>query len=350
MASLSPLESIQEFAKTVFQKAPVIVLGSGASAAHGVPGMWPLGQHLKSLPTDASWTYEESQQWSIFIDDIDNGTDLETALGNARLSQDQTSLIVHGTRDFLLPYDLKAFNAVLADRKSFPLSSLFDHLFRSTHRTINVVTTNYDRIAEYAADASGHSHFTGFEYGHIQHRAKDLGMRLHSGNQATRTVCIWKVHGSFDWFRDSQNQIVGSRASVISPTGFTPLMVTPGIDKYRLTHGEPFRSIFGCADRALEAAGSYFCVGYGFNDEHVQSKLIERCEGSTTPLLLITKEVSATTKKFLGRGMCKNYLALESSAGGTLAISPENPGGLHLAGEDIWQLPVFLNRVLGVTS
>lgn len=349
MALMTPVESIQEFSKTVLQKAPVIVLGSGASAAHGVPGMWPLGQHLRQITPLATWTAEEVHQWEIFAGEIDKGTDLERALGSARLSEIQTNQIVHGTREFLLPHDLNAFNEVLLDRKALPLSSLFDHLFRSTHRTLNVVTTNYDRLAEYAADASGHSHFTGFEYGHIQHRAKDFSMRIYSGNQPTRTVCIWKVHGSFDWFKDSQNQIIASRASLQTPAGLTPLMVTPGVDKYRLTHGEPFRSIFACADKALESAESYFCIGYGFNDEHVQSKLIERCESSPTPMLLITKSMSPTTKSFLGRGRCKNYLALEEAPGGTLATSPAHPGGLHLPGEDIWQLPTFLDRILGVT-
>lgn len=349
MPSRTPLELVQAFSSTVLQRAPVIVLGSGASAAHGVPGMWPLGKYLRGLGPTPGWSADALREWNQFVCEIDNGTDLESALGRVRLSEEQTSLVVNGTRDFLLPYDLKAFDSVLADRRVFPLSGLYDYLFRSTHRTLNVVTTNYDRIAEYAADASGHSHFTGFEYGHLQHRARDNGLRIYSDNRPTRTVCVWKVHGSFDWFKDSQNQIFAIRASIQTPPGLTPLMVTPGIDKYRLTHGEPFRSIFACADRALESADGYFCVGYGFNDEHVQSKLIERCENSSTPLLLITQKVSPTTKSFLGRGYCRRYLALEESVDGTLAISPEHPSGINLPGEKIWQLSFFLDRIMGVT-
>lgn len=345
----TPLETILEFAQSVLEKAPVIVLGSGASAAHGIPGMRPLGQYLWQLNIPKSWSSGELQEWEIFRSEIDRGTDLESALQKTRLSEEQTNLVVDGARDFLLPYDLAAFNEVLANRRTFPLTSLYDYLFRSTHRTINVVTTNYDRIAEYAADAGGHSHFTGFEYGHLQHRAKDSGLRIYSGNRQTRTVCVWKVHGSFDWFRDNQNQIIAARASIKTPAGLKPLMVTPGIDKYRLTHGEPFRTIFACADKALESAEGYFCVGYGFNDEHVQSKLVERCESSSTPLLLITKNVSTTTKKFLSRGLCKQFLALEESVDGTLAISHQHPLGVNLPNEKIWQLLPFLERVIGVT-
>jgi hypothetical protein len=219
--------------------------------------MWPLAQHLKNLSPAAAWAPEELREWTSFVQEIDKGTDLESALGLARLTETQTAFVVDATRDFLLSSDIKAFNQVISNRRALPLSSLYDYLFRSTRRTLNVVTTNYDRLAEYAADASGHSHFTGFEYGHVQHRARDFGLRLFSGNQPTRTVCVWKVHGSLDWFRDSQNQILAARAALQTPPGLTPLMVTPGIDKYRITHGEPFRSIFSCADRALESADSY---------------------------------------------------------------------------------------------
>lgn len=349
MSAKTPLEAIQEFAQVVLQRAPVIVLGSGASAAHDVPGMYSLGQHLRQIDAPATWAAEEANEWRVFCSELDRGTDLESALGKARLSERQTDLVVKRTREFLLPHDQAVFNEVLANRRALPLTALYDHLFRSTHRTLNIVTTNYDRIAEYAADASGHSHFTGFEYGHLQHRAKDSALRICSGNQSLRTVCVWKVHGSLDWFKDDKNQIIAARSCIQTPERHTPLMVTPGVDKYRLTHGEPFRTICACADKALEAAESYFCVGYGFNDEHVQSKLIERCESSSTPLLLLTRKVSTTTKEFLSRGLCRRFLALEESIDGTLAISHQNPHGINLPGEKLWQLLPFLERVIGVT-
>ncbi|MGY4408091.1 hypothetical protein [Bradyrhizobium sp. USDA 3315] len=72
-------------------------------------------------------------------------------------------------------------------------------------------------------------------------------------------------------------------------------MITPGIDKYRLTHSEPFRTI----------------VGYGFNDEHVQIKFIERCDRDSVPLVVLTKELTASAKAFLASGRCRRYLAIE---------------------------------------
>ena len=347
MAPKSLLEQIQEYSQSVLSLAPAIVLGSGFSAAHGVPGMWPLGQHLRSLDIEPSWDAEEGAQWLLFIKLIDDDVDLEAALGGARLSDRQTAKVVEATRAFLMPADLRAFNAVLSDRKTFPLSRLYQHLFNSTHRTVDVVTTNYDRLAEYAADAGGFSHFTGFDYGHLQTRARNSRTRVHYGGDVARTVCVWKVHGSLDWFQDSFGQIIGARACLETPPTYAPVMVTPGIDKYRLTHGEPFRTIFSCSDAALEHARAYLCIGYGFNDEHVQPKLIERCETTAAPLLILTKTLTPTTKAFLARGRCGKYLALEECDGGTRAYNSHNPNGIEIPGAAIWSLPNFLNCMLG---
>ncbi|WP_176562868.1 SIR2 family protein [Paracoccus liaowanqingii] len=344
------IEQIQEYSQGVLSLAPAIVLGSGFSAAHGVPGMWPLGRHLRDLDIDPTWDSEETTQWAAFSDQIDVGVDLEAALGRARLSDRQTAKVVEATRTFLMPADLQAFNEMLADRKTFPLSRLYQHLFNSTHRTVDVVTTNYDRLAEYAADAGGFSHFTGFDYGHLQIRARDPRTRVHYGRDVARTVCVWKVHGSLDWFQDSFGQIIGARACLETPPTYAPVMVTPGIDKYRLTHGEPFRTIFGCSDAALQCARAYLCIGYGFNDEHVQPKLIERCETTAAPLLVLTKELTPTTKSFLARGRCGKYLALEEYAGGTRAYNTDNPNGIEIPGTAIWSLPNFLNCMLGDTT
>lgn len=58
------------------------------------------------------------------------------------------------------------------------------------------------------------------------------------------------------------------------PTGYTPLIVPPGKEKYSTTHEEPYRTIIEEADKEFKRAGSFLCIGYGFNDSHIQPKLI----------------------------------------------------------------------------
>lgn len=349
MAAKTALEVAREFAQGTLNTTPVIILGSGASAAHGVPGMWPLAKHLSASVTPGGWTAEEASEWHRFSDRLTAGDDLESALQAVRLTVRQTYFVAEQTRSFLLPSDLAVLAKLLSDRRSLPLSRLFKHLSSSTQRTVHVVTPNYDRLAEYAADAADYSTFTGFTQGHLQTRTKQEEPRRPAArSDQPRTVCVWKVHGSLDWFQGT-SQIVGVRSARETPAGFTPLMITPGIDKYRLTHGEPFRSILGCADKALEEARAYFCVGYGFNDEHVQTKLVERCEHDAVPLVVITKELTPTAKAFLTGGRCRRYLALECEGGGARAYTNEEPAGFEILGEPIWSLDKFLDMTIGVT-
>lgn len=350
MAAKTAPEIAREFAQATLSLAPVIILGSGASASHGVPGMWPLAVQLSSAVTPIDWGTDEVAEWSKFKDRLAAKDDLETALSAVRLTDRQTAFVASETRAFLLPADLTVLERLLEDRRSLPLSRLFKHLFTSTHRTLHVVTPNYDRLAEYAADAAELSTFTGFSQGYLQTRARSPDQRMHIRGEAARTVCVWKVHGSLDWFQDQDNQIVGVRAAGTVPDGFTPLMITPGIDKYRLTHGEPFRTVLGCCDKALEQARAYFCVGYGFNDEHVQTKLVERCDRDSVPLVVITKELSPTAKAFLKAGRCRRYLALEESGTGARAYTHDTPDGFDMASEPIWQLAEFLDMTIGVST
>ncbi|MFQ3459626.1 SIR2 family protein [Bradyrhizobium sp. UFLA01-814] len=349
MAVKSDADIAQEFAQSALSVTPVIILGSGASAAHGVPGMGALAAHLSSASRPGGWTAEENSEWASFLGRIKAGTDLENALQAVRPSERQTMHIAGLTRDFLLPSDLAALASVLADRNALPLTRLYRHLFDSTHTTVHVVTPNYDRLAEYAADAADVSTFTGFNHGYLQTRARDANTPLTVNGRQSRTVAVWKVHGSLDWFQDAANQIVGVRSALRVPAKYTPLMITPGIDKYRLTHGEPFRTILSCSDRALDNARSYFCVGYGFNDEHVQTKLVERCDRDSVPLVVVTKELTPSAKAFLTGGRCRRYLAIEDSPPGARAYMHQAPTGFDLD-KPLWRLDYFLDHIIGTRA
>ena len=130
---------------------------------------------------------------------------------------------------------------------------------------------------------------------------------------------------------------------------FFDLLVARFIEKAladRLTHDEPFHSIKSEADRALQSAESYLCVGYGFNDAHLQTTLVERCRGKDVPLVLLTKTISPTAKAFLTSGKCGKYLAIEESLSGARIYTVDFPGGEDIGGDAIWQLGEFLKLVI----
>ena len=44
------------------------------------------------------------------------------------------------------------------------------------------------------------------------------------------------------------------------------------------------------ADLALDSGNSFFCVGYGFNDDHIQPKLLEKCRQYNKNIVVLAKE------------------------------------------------------------
>lgn len=343
---MNAIEAMQSHVQDCIGKLPVIVLGSGASAAHGIPGMDPLGKHLAASVLPAACQDDSHiAGWQGFLDKVQM-MDLESALTGVNVTPEVLGHIVHTTWSFLNAADLGVFGRVLVDRRALPLSQLFQHLLRSTAMELQVVTPNYDRLAEYAAEAAGYCAYTGFTFGMFGMRAVDVP-RIHTGRRAARTVNVWKVHGSLGWFSGEDGSIVSLPPLGAIPGGFTPVIVTPGTEKYRRTHEEPFRSAMHSADDAVARASAFLCIGYGFNDDHLQPLMMERCTRPDVPLVLITKEISVTAHRFLKSGRCSSYVALEESPQGTRMFSHEAPEGIELAGDSFWRLDRFLSIVSG---
>lgn len=341
---MNEMESMQLLLQDCVGKIPVIVLGSGASAAHGIPGMDSLGKHLAAsmLPAHCN-TEHHLAGWQDFLDKVQK-MDLESALTGVNVTPEVLEHIVRTTWKFLNAADFRVFEQVLANRRLLSLTQLFQHLLSSTATELQVVTPNYDRLAEYAAEAAGYCSYTGFTFGLFGVRAVELP-RIQTGRRQARTVNIWKVHGSLGWFCGGDGSIVALPPLVDVPDGYSPVIVTPGTEKYRRTHEEPFRSAMHSADDAVARASAFLCIGYGFNDDHLQPLMMERCTRPEVPLVLVTKAISPTAHKFLKSGRCNRYVALEESPTGTRMFSHDVPDGVELAGQSYWRLDHFLQLV-----
>lgn len=339
------LAVIAKQAQACISSVPVVILGSGASVDYGIPGMPQLAACLAASPfPDASASEDDRRAWGRFLELV-HTTGLEEALSNIQATENVTSHVVATTWNFLNSKDLEALLSFMERREPIPLTKLFKHLFRSTSREINVVTPNYDRIAEYAADLGQYCSYNGFTYGTIGHRGQTEQQHVTLKGQRVRTVNVWKVHGSFGWFADADGVVVSLPPMERHPEALRPVIVTPGTEKYRKTHDEPFRSIMQRADEAMRTAPGFLCVGYGFNDTHLQPNLVERCTASGAPLVLLTKKISHEAHAFLSSGKCKKYVAIEEDGSGIRVFSQDIPAGVHLDCKPFWQLDAFLTLV-----
>lgn len=335
-------EKVIQLGQKCLEQVPVLVLGSGASYPHGIGGMRELQLHLVSKMSPASES--EAASWQLFLNELKSGKDLETALHDVRLTPPLEAQVISLTRDLILADDQKVFRALVKEEVSFPLTKLIRYLHRTTHSLVSVITTNYDRVAEYAVDAAGIEHATGFSRGYYR---RFYGGKQYEGfAQNDKIVEILKVHGSVDWFIDQHGDSVALPDAITAPTSLTPLMVTPGTGKYAVTHEEPFRSIITRSDGAFEKARGVFCVGYGFNDRHIQPKLRKRVLSDAAPVVLLARTLTPNAKGFIQECSHKSWLALEESEAGCRAYFSEQPKGVEVP-IALWEFDKFLSEVIG---
>lgn len=331
----------QKQAQDYYGKAPVIILGSGASAAHGMSGMSALATYLVNNTDISGLSAGETETWVKFCQLLKNKVDLESALHQVTASEELTSRIVMATWTMINSEDNDVFLKSLQDNTIFPLSRLLEHMFKSNLKIINIVTTNYDRLAEYACDQGRIHHYTGFTHGFFRQLAPPTEIT------SVRRANIWKVHGSLDWFQSPLEDTVAISNIKNIPDNYQSQIVTPGTQKYHKTHLEPFRSIINNADQAINEAGSYLCIGYGFNDEHIQPKLMMKCLRQKTPITIITYALSDSAKKLILEGKAQNYLAIERGETDDQSIVYSSLDKIPLTVErNIWSLEGYLLLIM----
>lgn len=338
------LEKIAVTAQGCFQNHPVVILGSGASVVHSIRGMGELAKYL--LDHVVASEGEETDAWLLIRTALVNGDGLEEALLKTPAPLSLVRKIVGLTWKAIAADDLAVMARAVRGQERFHLSELINGMFKSTHPVVNIVTPNYDRIAEYASDIAGYIHATGFVPGIICSREGADVVSIRRGAHPARTVRIWKVHGSLDWFAGIDGRVISLPISMDLPEMFDPLIVTPGVSKYERTHDEPFRSAIQGADAALGSASSFLCVGYGFRDRHIQPKIVERCHQRNVPIVILARTLTDEAKSFLSKNAGQAYLALEKDGEGTRVYSPDNANGTTIAHADVWSFEYFNKMVL----
>jgi SIR2-like domain len=336
-------DAIAKLAQASFSGNPVIILGSGASMPHNLPSMGELQTHLLAniLPVGS----DEEDNWLLVKNAFANGDHLEQALTGKVLPPSLVRKIVNQTWECVNAADKRAFLRTLDQKEQFPLGSLIKSLFQSANNTVHVVTTNYDRIAEYACNSHRITYSTGFMPGYIREREGSDQLTYMRGSHQERVARIWKVHGSLDWFKSSEGETYSAPVFELPPNDALPLIVTPGFNKFEQTHLEPFRSTMAGADRALESAQAFIAVGYGFRDDHVQEKILKRCREQTIPVVMLARTLTDEARDFLKNKAGNKYLGLEMKADKTRAFSNNFPDGQDLDVADLWTLSGFIGLV-----
>lgn len=317
------------------ENCPLVILGAGASIPYGLPSMGDLATEIEKHADSFN-----SQEFDAFFLNLST-MNLEEALDASELSRDSQNRIREIVWEHVCKRDKAFFDDLISTRNNFSICDLLRKVIQPAQNTVTIITTNYDRVAEYAADIIGATAVTGFEGSlikNIELPPDRLSIRRLRARE--RTVFIWKVHGSLDWFGLQNGTSNAYPLSEHIPPNHVPLIIPPGKDKYSTTHNEPYRSIIGKADEAFTKASAYLCVGYGFNDEHIQPKLIAEISKGK-PIVVLARQATASCKKHLIDAGIKKYIIIEESHDGKTAVKGNGWDGIYEG--HFWELSEFMN-------
>ncbi len=336
------LEQIAKHAQKYTERRPVFILGCGTSIPHGLPSMEELADSIISKVDS------KGEEWTKFKTKLSELNNLEQALQAVDLSETQLENVIRQTWELTSKKDKIVFNDLLSSIKSLPLTALFQHFLRTANPQIHVITTNYDRLAEYAADKADAKITTGFTSGWIQ-RFVACGLEKRIISKTIRyqgNVNILKVHGSLDWFLSPLKQPVGIPLVPKIPKDYLPLIITPGNTKYHeVLTKEPFRSVLLQTDQIINAASCFLCIGYGFNDDHVQPQIINRVFNSKIPIVILTKELTPSACNIFLNKPPEKYLFLSEHEQGTLVHCLECPSGEIIEDKSLWRIDDFTKLI-----
>ena len=149
---------------------------------------------------------------------------------------------------------------------------------------------------------------------------------------------VLKPHGSFDWYKagnDARRCTLDLEAE--------RLIITPGLNKYRAGYNFPFDKHRELANDWINKASRLLIIGYGFNDDHLQTHLLKRiAEG--VPTLILNRTASGPVQGIAEKATACFCLSGPATGKGTKVLTKgsrfEEPG------RDLWDLGVLTEELL----
>lgn len=280
------------------EDTPLLMIGSGSSAPYGLPGMQELGAHLlKKLDSK----YSSERSWKEFRENLQSGQDLETALSDITFPPEILNEVKWETWSLISSRDFDLFGRILFGHEELALSKLLKKLYQATPQRIDIITTNYDRVVEYACDLAQLPVSNGFYGCYHKHFDKEFPSK--------KSVNLVKVHGSLDVFCDTHDVAVSVPMLKERVPGLVPEIITPGASKYAAVLTGTPRQLLGAADERIGQARSFLCIGYGFNDAQIQENILTKARAGV-PVVVLTKEVSDHAAHLLANN-AKNYISIQ---------------------------------------
>lgn len=178
------------------------------------------------------------------------------------------------------------------------LAALFEGRSNLESRSrVGFVTTNYDTLLEDALALCRRSVFDGFTAGGV-------GYWIGHGNEDVenlppRTHHMIKLHGSVDWLRGENGNLLRGRYGTKYLANLSDALIYPQATKYVETQKDPFADLFGAFRKSISMSASHILctVGYSFGDDHINAEIETALskEGNKSTVIAFSKELPGTS-------------------------------------------------------
>lgn len=305
----------QSFLSSLLEMDNLLVLaGSGTSLTFNpdennnwiAPSMWDLWNECKKIgdfdTVKASVQYDTVQTQKNKDGSIKEDIELLLSLVDQQLLFEQDTLNKSTLVDFKKEALDKIFNATNFVQKN---ATELEKKWSSHNQFINklglrkikqsrlkIFTTNYDMAFEQAASNEGFVVIDGFDFGQPQRfnpmwyeydivrRADRQGQ---NGSYLESVVHLYKLHGSCDWRRVNNEVVKSATDSAVGDK----VIIYPSSNKYKSSYDSPYLDMISSFTQALKQPNTaLICVGYGFNDEHLNNAITMALRTNTSMHLL----------------------------------------------------------------
>lgn len=346
-------DELYTYVQKLFQRGLVLIVGSGVSCAQGLPGMGALASHLLARVPDqlAPLGGEATEEWNKISEALARGVDLETSLSSTPPSEPLADVITAEVAGCVAAAESEAISRILQAPEVPPFGKLLQHML-GIGEPSTVITTNYDRLIEVHAARAGvriDSMFFGHTVGRLNatlSREELWQVRAAVGRSRTSGLAhsirphvrLAKPHGSLDWFEQNGDYF----RSDLEVAG-TRQIIAPGGNKYRMGYEVPFDAHRQRANDALDSAAALLLIGYGFNDEHLQTHLQPRFQ--QVPAVVAARSLTANAQNYLAANPHAVGIEEKSSGIGSRILQGTNVLELD---RPLWNVDYLVKEVLGL--
>lgn len=342
------ISAVKRLLQDHLQEGLLMVVGTGLSMAEGIPGMWPLAEYLKQEVPSRLFSAPDPA-WAEIVAALDAGDHLEGAMAKVALRSTTVDVIVDLTANLIREREAVVIQNVVTGALTLPFTAFARHLFKGAKK-YHLITPNYDRLIELATEAAGvgvDTRFVGGMIGRSEPKLSADAWRESYMNGRTAAfrslphLCVYKPHGSLDWF-DIGGKVIRCPVAV----GKTPIIITPGASKYRESFRWAFDDQRTAGNRAVGNATRLMFIGYGFNDDHLEQHI---CPGLKLhrPSVILAKVLSDNARKVVANSKDVSVITLSavSDADPRTRIATSS-GDELIVDEQLWHLDGFNKGVI----